>query len=148
MEVSPDFKDLFRLFNAHGVEYAVVGAYALAFHGAPRYTGDMDVLVRPEAANAHRVISALTEFGLDPSELPVEKFALTDQVFRIGVPPVRIDILTSLTGVTWNEISAHRVSGKYADVNVLYIGKEQFILNKRTIGRNKDLADIEAIGGQ
>ena len=146
MEVYPDFRDLFRLFNAHGVDYAIVGAYALAFHGAPRYTGDIDLLVRPEISNAQRIIAALMEFGLGSDDLPVEQFTHPEQVIRIGVTPVRVDILTSLTGVSWEEVAAHRVMGRYADLDVPYIGREQFIANKRACGRAKDLGDLDAIG--
>ena len=146
MEVQPDFRDLFALFNAHGVDYLIVGAYALAYHGAPRYTGDLDILVRPDSENAQRILGALDEFGFGSLGLRAEDFAVPDQVIQIGVAPVRVDIVTSLTGVLWEEAAAGRVAGTYGDLKVYYIGKKQFILNKRSLGRKKDLADLEAIG--
>lgn len=146
MEVQPDFRDLLALFNAHQVDYIIVGAYALAYYGAPRYTGDMDILVRPDSENAFRILSALDEFGFGSLGLTAEDFTAPDKVIQIGVAPVRVDIVTSLTGVSWEEAQAGRVAGPYGDLEVYYIGKKQFILNKRALGRKKDLADLEAIG--
>jgi hypothetical protein len=146
MEVQQDFKDVLASFNAHKVDYAIVGAYALAHHGAPRHTGDMDILVRPDPENARRMLRALDELGFGSLGLKAEDFSEPDKVVQLGVAPVRIDIITSLTGVSWEEIAAGRVAGTYGDVEVYYIGKEQFILNKRALGRKKDLADLEAIG--
>jgi hypothetical protein len=146
MEVQPDFRDLLALFNAQGVDYIIVGAYALAYHGAPRYTGDMDILVRPDSENAQRTLHALEEFGFSSLGLKVEDFETPDKVIQIGVTPVRVDIVTSLTGVTWDEAVAGRVTGHYGDMEVFYLGREQFIQNKRALGRKKDLADLEAIG--
>ncbi len=146
MEVQEDFKELLALFNAHKVDYIIVGAHALAYHGAPRYTGDMDILVRPDLENAQRILSALGEFGFGSLGLTIEDFTYPDQVVQLGVAPVRINIVTSITGVSWEEASAGRVAGTYGDLEVYYIGRKQFILNKRAIGRKKDLADLEAIG--
>jgi len=146
MEVQPDFKDLFELFNRYEVEYLIVGAYALAFHGAPRYTGDIDILVRPETDNARRIVEAIDEFGFGSFGLTPPDFEKPDNVIQLGVPPVRIDIITSLTGVSWEEAVAGRIEGVYGGTLVYYIGREEFIANKRAIGRKKDLADIEALG--
>ena len=146
MEVQPDFRDLLALFNAHQVDYIIVGAYALAYYGAPRYTGDIDILVRPDSENAFRILSALDEFGFGSLGLAAEDFTAPDKVIQIGVTPVRVDIVTSLTGVSWEEAAKGRVAGTYGDLEVYYIGKKQFILNKRALGRKKDLADLEALG--
>jgi hypothetical protein len=146
MEVQPDFRDVLASLNAHKVDYLVVGAHALAFHGAPRYTGDMDIFVRPGSDNAQRILQALDEFGFGSLGLKVEDFIDSDRVIQIGVVPVRIDIVTSLTGVSWEEAVQGRVAGHYGDLEVFYLGREQFILNKRALGRKKDLADLEAIG--
>jgi hypothetical protein len=145
-EVERDFRDLLALFNAHKVEYVVVGAYALAFHGAPRFTGDLDILVRPDAANAQRVLDALGEFGFASLGLTVGDFVAPGKVVQLGVAPVRIDITTSLTGVTWDEVSSGRAAGDYGGLKVYYLGKQQFVRNKRVLGRTKDIADLEAIG--
>jgi len=112
MEIPQDFRGLLALFNEHKVEYMIVGAYALAFHGAPRYTGYIDVLVEPETSNAQRIMAALDEFGFGSVGLEVEDFDVPDKVIQLGVPPVRVDIVTSITGVSWEEAFADRVEGK------------------------------------
>jgi hypothetical protein len=146
MEVQQDFRDLLALFNAHEVDYLIVGAHALAYHGAPRYTGDLDILVRADALNARRVLDALVEFGFGALDLTVDDFVKPGQVLQLGFAPVRIDIATSLTGVSWDEASAGREIGVFGDLKVPYIGREQYVLNKRALRRKKDLADLEAIG--
>ena len=145
MEIQPDFKELLALFNAHQVEYIIVGAHALAHHGAPRYTGDLDILVHPEVENANRILKALEEFGFGDLKLTAQDFQAPDKVVQLGVAPVRIDIVTSITGVSWENAAAGKVSGSYGDVAVQYLGKKEFIQNKRAIGRKKDLADLEAL---
>jgi len=146
MEVQKDFRDLLELLNAHKVEYLIVGAYALAFHGAPRYTGDMDIYVRPNPSNAQRMMAALNDFGFGSAKLSATDFETEDKVVQLGFPPVRVDIVTSLTGVSWEEAVFGRIEGKYGNVPVYYIGRQQFISNKRALGRKKDLADLEALG--
>ncbi|MBW2644977.1 MAG: nucleotidyltransferase [Deltaproteobacteria bacterium] len=146
MEVQPDFKDLLALLNAHKVEYIIVGGYALAFHGVPRFTGDLDVFVKPDPENARRILDALDEFGFKSVGLATGDFESPDKVVQLGVPPVRVDIITSLTGVSWEEAFSGRAEGKYGDIAVHYIGREQFVLNKRATGRKRDLADLEALG--
>jgi hypothetical protein len=146
MEAQPDFKELLGLFNDHAVEHIVVGAYALAFHGAPRFTGDIDLYVRPTAENAEKILRAFATFGFVSYDVSSEDFVHPDRVVQIGVPPVRVDLLTSITGVSWEEADRGKVSGAYGDVPVFYIGREQYIKNKKATGRKKDLADLEAIG--
>ncbi len=146
MEVQPDFRDLLELLNEHKVEYLIVGGYALAFHGAPRFTGDIDVFVRRAPENAKRILNALTAFGFQFSNLNIEDFQTPDKVVQLGVPPVRVDLITSLSGVTWDEAQAHKEPGVFGDVPVAYIGRSEFVANKRASGRQKDLADLEALG--
>ena len=146
MDVQPDFRDLLKLFNAHKVEYVVIGGYAMAFHGAPRYTGDLDIFVKPNPENAQRIMKALGAFGFGSLELTAEDFQSPDRVIQLGVPPVRIDILTSVTNITWETAAANRIEGKYGDVVVFYMGRAEFVANKRAVGRKKDLADLEALG--
>ncbi len=146
MEVQQDFRKLLELFNVHKVDYIIVGAHALAYHGIPRYTGDIDILVRPDSENAHRILTALNNFGFGSVGLTIEDFVNPDKVVQLGVAPVRIDIITSITGVSWEEAASGRVQGKYGDVPVHFLGQDQFIANKRALGRKKDLADIEALG--
>jgi hypothetical protein len=146
MEVQQDFKELLRLLNVHHVEYVIVGAHALAYHGAPRYTGDMDVYVRPCAENARRIVAALEGFGFGAVGLTEADFLMPDRVIQLGSPPVRIDLVTSITGVSWEEVFANKVEGKYGEISVCYIGRSEFVANKRACGRRKDLADLEALG--
>ncbi|MFH1096552.1 MAG: hypothetical protein ABH886_09060 [Candidatus Desantisbacteria bacterium] len=146
MEVQPDFRDLLALFNAHKVDYMIVGAYALAYHGVPRYTGDIDILVHPDLQNAQHILCALKEFGFGSIGLKAEDFESPDKVVQLGVAPVRVDIVTSITGVSWEEAVADRKTEFYGDIPVQYIGKDQFIINKHAIGRRKDIADLEALG--
>jgi hypothetical protein len=146
MEIQKDFKELFELFKAHKVEYLVVGGYALAFHGAPRFTGDIDLLVKRDSENARRILSALAEFGFGCLELSEVDFTSPNNIVQLGVPPVRVDIMTSLTGVGWEKAEAGKVSGNYGGTPVYFISKADFIANKRALGRRKDLADLEALG--
>lgn len=146
METQPDFKELLALFNANHVEYVIVGGYALALHGAPRFTGDLDLFVKPDMANAQRILTALAAFGFASLGLALDDFARPDQVVQLGVPPVRIDVITAITGVTWDEAWAGRVAGHYGDIPVSYIGRGQLVTNKRATGRRKDLADLEMLG--
>ena len=110
-----------------------MGGYALAFHGAPRFTGDIDLLVRPDNDNAKRIIAALDEFGFASLNLSETDFTKLSNVIQLGVPPVRVDIMTSLTAVTWDK------------TYVYFIGRDDFIKNKKALGRKKDIADIEAL---
>ena len=146
MEVQPDFRDLLALLNEHEVEYLIVGGYALAFHGAPRFTGDIDIFVRPDSENAARILNALVAFGFRSPDLTTADFENPKKVIQLGVPPVRIDIITSTSGVSWEEADAGKEPGAFGDVPVAYIGRQQYIKNKRSVGRKKDLADLEALG--
>jgi hypothetical protein len=148
MDLPSDFKELLELFNAHKVEYLIVGGYALAFHGAPRYTGDIDLFVRPTAENAARILAALEEFGFGSLDLSPEDFATPNKVVQLGVPPVRVDIITSVSGVTWEKADAGKAPSRYAEVPVFFISREDFLTNKRTIANRMGAADIEALGEQ
>ena len=147
MKLPQDFKEFLELFNAKGVEYMIVGSYALAYYGAPRYTGDMDVFVHRTEHNAKRIIKALNEFGFVFPNLTWADFVKDDTVVQLGVPPVRIDILTFLSGMDWETATIHKVSDEIDGVPIFVIGREDYIVNKRASGRAKDLADIESLGG-
>lgn len=146
MEVQKDFKELLKLFNAHNVQYLIVGGYALAYYGAPRYTGDIDILIKSDSINASLILKALNEFGFGSVGLKLDDFTNTDNIVQLGYPPVRIDIMTSISGVSWEDAYNGREEGKYGDVPVYFIGLDQYIQNKRASGRKKDLADLEALG--
>lgn len=146
MEIERDFRELLVLLNSHHVEFILVGAYALAFHGAPRFTGDMDVFVKPDAINSERVMAALTKFGFGSLGLSRNDFEKPDQVVQLGVPPVRIDLITGISGLSWSAVDADAVPADLDGVPVRFISLHHFIINKRASGRKKDLADIEALG--
>jgi hypothetical protein len=141
--MNPDFVDLLRAFVEHDVRFLVVGAYALAHHGRPRATGDLDVWVDATPENAPRVMRALAAFGAPMGDLADADFAAPRIVYQLGVPPGRIDILTQLTGITFAEAWPGRVPGAFGDLTVDFIGRDAFIRNKRATGRARDLADIE-----
>ncbi|MCK9555768.1 nucleotidyltransferase family protein [bacterium] len=145
MEAQQDYKELLELLNKHKADYVIVGAYALAFHGYPRYTGDLDILVKTDKPNAEKILSAIREFGFESLDISLNDFSSPGKVVQLGVPPVRIDVITSITGVGWERISPNRIKGEYGGVPVYFIGKSEFIANKKVIGRHKDLADVEAI---
>ena len=146
MAVQPDFRELLECFNASSVEYLIVGSYALAFHGAPRYTGDMDLLVNPTRENAERVLSALADFGFGSLGLVPEDLDRPDQILQLGVPPVRVDIITSIEAVSWQEAWEGRVQGACGGVPACFLGREQYVTNKRAVRRPKDIADLAALG--
>ena len=117
------FKELLELFNSHQVEYILVGAYALAFHGAPRFTGDLDIFVKPDAPNSTRVMAALSDFGFGSIGLSIEDFVKADQVTQLGVPPVRIDLITGISGVSWDRAAAGSMAANLDGIPVRFIGR-------------------------
>jgi hypothetical protein len=144
--MNPDFLDLLRAFAGRNVRFLVVGAYALAVHGRPRATGDLDVWVDATRDNAPRVMAGLDDFGAPLGQISESDFSTPGIVFQIGLPPSRIDILTTLTGLSFDEAWSTRVSGPFGPVTVDFLGRDAFIRNKRATGRAKDLADIEELG--
>jgi hypothetical protein len=143
--MNPDFVDLLRAFVAADVRFLVVGAYALALHGRPRATGDLDVWVEATAANARNVMKALASFGAPLAEVDEADFTREGITYQIGVPPGRIDLLTELTGLTFAEAWPDRIRRPFGSVDVDFIGRDAFIRNKRATGRPKDLGDIEGM---
>lgn len=129
--------------SAAGAEYLVVGAHALAAHGAPRATGDLDLWVRPTPENARRVWNALEAFGAPLHELTLDDLSSPDVVFQIGLVPQRIDILTSITGVSFDEAEKNRFLVNIEGLDVPVLGRTELIRNKRAVGRARDMADIE-----
>jgi hypothetical protein len=141
--VSRDFRDLLAEFNAHGVEYLVVGAHALAAHGHVRATKDLDVWIRPDPPNAQRTLRALRAFGAPLHDLTEADLSQPGLIFQIGVPPVRIDVLTAIDGVDFAEAWPARLLTRFADQPVGVLSREHLIVNKRAAGRMQDLADVE-----
>jgi hypothetical protein len=143
--VYPDFKDLLSTFNAHGVEYLVVGAHALAAHGHVRATKDLDVWVRPAPANAVRVLRALASFGAPLQGLTEQDLERPGLVFQIGVPPLRVDVLTSIDGVEFEPAWRDRIRTAFAGVPGDVISAHHLVANKKACGRLQDLADVEQL---
>ena len=143
--MNQDFVDLLRAFVDADVRFLVVGAYALAVHGRPRATGDLDIWIEPSKENAARVMRALAAFGAPLDQISESDFASPGVTYRMGVAPGRIDILTDLTGLTFDEAWPTRIPRPFGDVMVDVIGLAEFIRNKRATGRAKDLGDIEGL---
>jgi hypothetical protein len=143
--MNQDFVDLLRALSAADVRFLIVGAYALALHGKPRATGDLDVWIDPTPDNAPRVMRALASFGAPLTDVSVDDFSRPGVTYQIGVAPGRIDFLTELTGITFDEAWPDRMRRSFGDVDVDFIGRAAFIRNKRATGRAKDLVDIEGM---
>ena len=143
IDLARDFHDLLHVFVDHKVRFLVVGGYALAVLGRPRATGDLDVWIDPTVANAERAYAALRDFGAPLHDLTVEDLTTPGTVFQIGLPPLRIDVLTQITGVQFRAAWRRRVRARFDDLWVAVIGRNDFITNKRACGRLKDLADAE-----
>ena len=143
--MNQDFRDLLAEFNARQVEFLLVGAHALAAHGHVRATQDLDVWVRPSPENAKRVIEALRAFGAPLRDLTEDDLSTPGVVFQIGVEPIRIDVLTAIDGIGFDEAWADRLTLKFSDQGVCVLSKEHLIKNKLAAGRTQDLADVEAL---
>src|ERR1044071_4205229 len=143
--MNQDFRDLLAEFNAHRVEFLLVDAHALAAHGHVRATQDLDVWVRPSPENAKRTIQALTAFGAPLHDLTESDLSMPGLVFQIGVEPIRIDVLTAIDAVEFDEAWRDRLMSKFADQAISVLSKEHLIKNKLAAGRLQDLADVEAL---
>ena len=142
----PRRRELLESFNSRKVEYVVVGGYAVAHHGAPRFTGDIDLLVRPTQENAARVLDALAAFGFGSLDITTADLTEPGRVIQLGNSPWRIDLLTRLAGTTWEEVWTHAVDGAF-EVPTKVIGLQQLKSNKRALGRPRDLDDLARLGG-
>ncbi len=145
MDLAPDFDEFCALLLAHRVEFVVVGAYALAFHGAPRFTGDLDFLVRPTESNGERVLAAIAAFGFPTAPVTAADLAAGGKLIEMGVPPVQIHVMSQIDGVSWDDVWQTHERGLLGLRDVPFIGREAFLQNKRAAGRPKDLADIDAL---
>lgn len=141
-----DLREFVELFNAKGVKYVVVGGYAVAYHGHPRFTGDIDLYVEPVADNAERILAALSAFGFGEVDLAVRDFTNPDSIIQLGLPPNRIDLLTSISDVSFDKAWEDRVSAQLDGLPVAFISKDLLLRNKRASGRPKDLADLAELG--
>jgi hypothetical protein len=143
IELHPDFKDFLKLLNSNGVEYLIVGGYAVGYHGYPRATGDMDIWIAVNEKNAERAVRALTEFGMPASEVSQDMFLQNDKVIRMGLPPVRIEVITGVSGVRFEECFSRRNVAIVDDMPVNIISLDDLKINKKAAGRHKDFNDID-----
>ena len=146
--MNEDFRDLLAALVASGARFLVVGAYAMAVHGVPRATGDLDVWIAADPDNADRVWAALARFGAPLAAMGVTRVDLLrpDQVVQIGLPPRRIDVLTGVTGLTFDEAWKNRLVHEVDGLPLAFLGRAELVRNKRATGRAKDRADLEALG--
>jgi hypothetical protein len=142
---SDDFRDLLSLFNDEGVRYLIVGGFALAYHGRPRYTKDLDVWIDPLADNPARAFKALARFGAALDRVTVDDLRDPECVFQVGVEPIRVDILSAISGVRFEDAWDRREQSTYGNVPVFVIARDDYIANKRATGRARDLRDVEAL---
>ena len=145
MRLSSDLREFLELLNSRGVEYVIVGAHSLAFHGRPRYTGDLDILVRATPENAAKLVDLLNQFGFAGSGFKKSDFTEPEQMIQLGRAPNRVDLLTSITGVTADDAFATRIATELEGVPVFILSKEALIQNKRAVGRAQDLSDLESL---
>ena len=145
MSLNADLREFIELLNSRGVDYVIVGAHSLAFHGRPRYTGDLDILVRPSSENATKLISLLRDFGFGQGDFADADFTLPEQMIQLGRAPNRIDLLTSISGVAIDDALNTKISADMEGLPVFVLSKELLIQNKRAVGRPQDLADLDAL---
>jgi hypothetical protein len=145
MPLSKDLREFVALLNSNRVEYLVVGAFAVAWYGYPRFTADLDILIRPDPENSDRMIEALRQFGFGALGIDREDLTAPGQVIQLGVQPNRIDILTSVSGVTFDEAWKDRETGTLDGIPAIFIGKSALIRNKESTGRAKDIGDVEEL---
>lgn len=143
IQLPPDFSEFLKLLNVHGVEYLLIDGYAVAYYGYPRATADMDIWIAIAPNNAQKMCTVLEEFGMPVSELQPTMFLAADKIVRMGVPPLRLEILTSISGVAFAEAYAARQAVDIHGVSVSLINRTHLIQNKRASGRHKDLDDVE-----
>jgi hypothetical protein len=145
MALSKDWREFLELLNSRAVDYVIVGAQSLAFHGLPRHTGDLDILVRPTPENARLLLAILNQFGFEQSGFKETDFLQPGQIIQLGRVPSRIDLLTSISGVSTAEAFAGKISAILDGIPVFILGKDALIRNKRAVGRPQDLADLASL---
>jgi hypothetical protein len=143
VNVSKDFEELFAFFNARNVKVLIVGGYAVAFHAKPRFTKDIDLWVEPTLENAERLLAALSDFGFGSLPLTVDDFTQPGRIVQLGQPPNRIDFMTSIQGLGFEEAWKSRVEGQYGAERVFYLGRSDLMRNKELVARPQDQADLE-----
>ena len=143
IQLPSDFKEFLKLLNSHRVEYLLIGGYAVGYHGYPRATGDMDLWVAIRQNNAEKLVVALREFGLNAPQLSADIFLQENQIIRMGVPPMRIELLTTISGVDFDSCYSERIVDEIDNVEVHIINLKHLKQNKQASGRHKDLDDLQ-----
>lgn len=145
MKLPEDFKEFIELLNAHQVKYLIVGGYAVGFHSRPKFTQDIDFWIDKREHNARKVLSVLKDFGFGDLNVKISDLTNPDMVIQLGYAPLRIDIITDLSGLNFSEAYARKVKGNYLGIDTYFISIEELIKNKEIAGRDKDLLDIKWI---
>lgn len=145
MHIHPDFEEFLRLLEEHGVDYMIVGGYAVAFHGHPRFTKDIDVFFRATEENAVRLRDTLVAFGFPERDLPLDAFLTPGNILTFGVIPTRVDLINEIDGVTYDDAQPNVVRGRYGGVEVPFIGFDELVRNKQATPRAKDKGDVEEL---
>lgn len=145
MDISSDYRELFKILNIYKVKYMLVGAYAVSYYTQPRFTKDLDIWVKPDMQNAKRVYSALKKFGAPLRDIYPKDFTEQNMVFQIGVAPIRVDIMMGLAGVKFDSAWKKRVRAKYGNVSINILGIGELIKSKRKIKRPQDRLDLEKL---
>jgi predicted nucleotidyltransferase len=145
LQLPPDFKEFLKLLNSHQVKYLLIGGYAVGYYGYARATQDMDVWIAADPENADRIVRALADFGFQTSELSPRLFLEGHNIVRMGLPPMRIEVLTKISGVGFDESYDERIAGNIDGVDVTLISLAKLKINKRAAGRHKDLDDLERL---
>lgn len=145
MQLSKDVLEFLSLANLKKIDYIIVGAWALAFHGTPRYTGDVDILLKVSEENADKIMEVLNDFGFGGIGILKDDFLKEGQVIQLGYPPNRIDLLTEISGVKFDDAWKNKSTIKIENTNLNFLGVEELIKNKSATGRKKDIADVEIL---
>ena len=144
-QLDPNFADFLNSLNAHGVEYLVIGGYAVGYHGFVRATGDLDIFVRRSQPNVENLLTAFKDFGCDSPELTTNLLLEAGRIVRLGVPPLRLEVMNEISGVSFDQCYPHRVEETIAGVKVNFMDLENLLRNKQAAARPKDLSDVAAL---
>lgn len=145
MRVEKDFEELLKLFNKYKVRYCVIGAFALAFHAQPRYTKDLDILIDPTTKNGTKILKALHAFGFKSLNLSEDDFSQKDRFIQLGYEPLRVDLITSIQGLPFQQVWKNKSKGVYGKQKIYFIGLGDFITSKENANRKQDLADLDIL---
>ena len=145
MEIRPHFSELLTLLEENKVEYVIVGGYAMAFHGYPRFTKDIDIFYKITPENINKIRTALIGFGFNGNDLPETIFTESGNIIQFGVVPLRVDIINEIDGVQFEDVYKNSVRGKYGEIEVNFIGRIELIKNKKASGRDQDILDAKKL---